>query len=321
MDNACSPLPIITLFNAGRNLRQREVGKLEIAFADAIIPLEATYGFYFPSGHFRRSLTCSMPQKKATAEPPVPVTEEPSDGAPLREAAASVCQRCFGTGLEMVEGKGVRKCECRKRRVQAGLYAAAKIPRRYDRCHFHSFVPGNRSQERAFKFASRLAMDYPAVERGLLLMGPVGVGKTHLAVSIIKGLTERGFSCLFREFGGLLKEIQNSYNPVSRTSELAVLFPVINAEVLVLDEIGASKPTAWVRDTMSHIINTRYNDRKLTVFTTNYTDEPRDEREESLEDRIGVRLRSRLLEMSKTIVIEGADYRRTFDESARGSSA
>ena len=158
-------------------------------------------------------------------------------------------------------------------------------------------------------------MEYPAVDQGLLLIGTVGVGKTHLAVSILKGLTERGFNCLFYEFGSLLKEIQDSYNSNTKTSELAVLAPVLNADVLVLDEVGASKPTDWVRDTMAHIINTRYNDKKLTIFTTNYSDERRNEREETLEDRIGVRLRSRLYEMCKAVEINGADYRRTFDRS------
>ena len=141
-------------------------------------------------------------------------------------------------------------------------------------------------------------------------MGTVGVGKTHLAVSILKGLTERGFSCLFCEFGALLKQIQDSYNANTKTSELAVLAPVLNADVLVLDELGASKPTDWVRDTMAHIINSRYNDKKLTIFTTNYLDERRSERDETLEDRIGVRLRSRLFEMCKTVTIAGDDYRR-----------
>ena len=83
-------------------------------------------------------------------------------------------------------------------------------------------------------------------------------------------LTEKGVPCLFYEFGALLKEIQNSYNPVSQASELKVLAPVYETEVLVLDELGASKPTDWVRDTMMQIIGTRYNERRLTIFTTNY---------------------------------------------------
>src|SRR6185369_11397074 len=105
------------------------------------------------------------------------------------------------------------------------------------------------------------------------------------------------------------KEIQDSYNPVSKISELKVLAPVYDAEVLVLDELGASKPTDWVRDTMTQIINTRYNDRKLTIITSNYMDEPLTPNEESLTDRVGVRLRSRLHEMCKIVMIKGDDYR------------
>jgi DNA replication protein DnaC len=120
--------------------------------------------------------------------------------------------------------------------------------------------------------------------------------------------------CLFYEFGALLKEIQDSYNPVAQTSELNVLAPVHEAEVLVLDELGAVKPTDWVRDMMMQVIGRRYNDRKLTIFTTNYTDERRHAAEETLEERIGVRLRSRLYEMCRAVMIEGDDYRRRFDQ-------
>lgn len=233
--------------------------------------------------------------------------------APGAAEELDVCQTCFGSGMEIVPGKGARPCECRKQKSHTNLLDKARIPKRYIDCHFHNYKILNPTQDRAFRYASRLAMDFPAIERGALFMGTVGVGKTHLAVSILKGLTERGFNCLFYEFGALLKEIQDSYNPVSKISELKVLSPIFNAEILVLDEIGASKPTEWVRDTMAHIINTRYNDKKLTIFTTNYLDERRNEREETLEDRIGVRLRSRLYEMCKTIVIGGDDFRKTFD--------
>ena len=269
-----------------------------------------------------------MPQETAKIHPlfavPNPAQDEPKrefSDVPEREFfdasdtsdEPEVCPLCYGSGMEFVAGKGVRACKCRKQKTHSNLIDKARIPKRYTDCHFHSYRVMNPSQERAFRFATRLAMDYPAVERGLLLMGTVGVGKTHLAVSILKGLAEKGFSCLFYEFGALLKEIQGSYNTVSQTSELKVLAPVFDAEILVLDEIGASKPTDWVRDTMAHIINTRYNDKKLTVFTTNYLDERKAERDETLEDRIGVRLRSRLFEMSKTVIIGGEDFRRTFD--------
>jgi DNA replication protein DnaC len=228
-----------------------------------------------------------------------------------------VCPICFGGGFEIVPGKGARPCECRKRRSQSDQFERIRVPKRYETCHFHNYRASNQAQERAFKYSSKLALDYPAVDRGLLLTGTVGVGKTHLAVAILKSLAERGFKCLFYEFGALLKEIQGSYNPSTQTSELSVLAPILDAEILVLDEIGASKPTEWVRDTMAHIINSRYNDRKLTIFTTNYLDERRNDRDETLEDRLGVRLRSRLHEMCLTVTITGDDYRRRLDVKKR----
>lgn len=229
---------------------------------------------------------------------------------------ADLCTICSGTGMEIIPDKGARFCSCRKLRSQSGQFASVRLPKRYDGFHFHNYKPQTPLQEAAFKFSASLAMEYPAVDRGLLLMGSVGVGKTHLAVAILKGLTERGFKCLFYDFASLLKEIQDSYNPNTFASELSVLAPVLKADVLVLDELGASKPTDWVRDTMAHVINTRYNDKKLTIFTTNYTDERRNDREEVLEDRIGTRLRSRLFEMCRTVTIDGRDYRRTFDRTA-----
>lgn len=248
----------------------------------------------------------------------VPDAEESNSSQPHVPAGAvpAVCSFCFGTGMEVVPGKGARRCRCRTENAKTKLLEAARIPRRYEECSLVNYQPANNngSQLQAFNFAYRLVREYPSVDRGLLFMGTCGVGKTHLSVSILRGLIEKkGVSCLFYEFGSLLKEIQNSYNPVSQTSELKVLTPVIEAEVLVLDELGASKPTDWVRDTMMHVINTRYNDKKLTVFTTNYLDGRRTERDETLEDRIGVRLRSRLFEMCKTVQIEGEDYRRRFD--------
>lgn len=257
------------------------------------------------------------------------------DGA--NASAATVCPSCFGTGVEIVPGKGARTCtECRPKGGNR-LLAAARIPLRFRDCSFHNYYPKNDSQYFAHHFASKLVAEYPAADTGLLFMGPVGVGKTHLAAAMLLGLVGRGVRCLFYESGTLLKGIQDSYNPISKTSELRVLAPVYQAEVLVLDELGATVPTDWVRDTLYQIINTRYNDKKLTIFTTNYSDEAPVERVEdpesldvrsslrklgrsrtreltTLEERIGLPLRSRLYEMCTKVVIKGEDYRKSLDK-------
>ncbi len=145
---------------------------------------------------------------------------------------------------------------------------------------------------------------------GLLYLGSCGVGKTHLAVAALRELINKGIGGLFYDFRDLLKEIQDSYNPNTHNSELKILAPVFDAEVLVLDELGASKPTEWVQETMTHIINKRYNEKKITIFTSNYLDIPIGTAyTETLTDRVGVRLRSRLHEMCRLILMEGDDYR------------
>src|SRR5262249_28932766 len=154
---------------------------------------------------------------------------------------------------------------------------------------------------RAFNCAHALVRDYPVADRGILFMGPVGVGKTHLAVSILCGLVEKGIACRFYEYQALLKEIQNSYNPNTRTTEMSILTPLFESEVIILDELGAAKPSKWVQDMIGLIINGRYNEKKLTILTTNYLDESQSAMDETLGDRIGVRLRSRLYQMCKTV--------------------
>ncbi len=252
-----------------------------------------------------------------------------------------VCPVCFGTGTRIEPTKGAVICDCRRTNRGARSLDAARIPPRFRECSFHNYFPKNDSQYFAHSFASRMADDYPAIDTGLLFMGPVGVGKTHLAVAVLRELIEKkGAACLFYESGSLLKAIQDSYNPVSQTSEMRVLAPVYQAEVLVLDELGATVPTNWVRDTLYQIINTRYNQKKLTIFTTNYFDEARvgngeqdagDQKRRSfasarvqelttLEERIGTPLRSRLYEMCKKVMIEGEDYRKRLEQKRQDAA-
>ena len=220
------------------------------------------------------------------------------------------CPDCGGTGWEFVEGKGVRPCRCKKAARKDLLLAQARIPNRFLHCAFENFEPLIMSVQRALMNTRRFVEEYPVVDVGLLFQGSCGVGKTHLAVAALKELIGKGIPGLFYDFRDLLKEIQDSYNPNTRTSELKILAPIFEAEVLVLDELGASKPTEWVQETITHIINKRYNDKKVTIFTSNYLDIPiNTSYDETLTDRVGVRLRSRLHEMCRLILIEGDDYR------------
>src|SRR5262249_52313007 len=149
--------------------------------------------------------------------------------------------------------------------------------------------------------------DYPGgSDKGLLLIKPSGVGKTHLAVATLKDLIRRDHQNLFCDYRELLKEIQASYNPANQSTEIAILEPVRSAEILVLDDLGASKPSDWVRDIVGIVLNARYNEKRTTIITTNYIDNPASEdepaalpngkrlapiREDSLEQRISSRIR------------------------------
>ncbi len=222
-----------------------------------------------------------------------------------------VCPICNGSGWEPADGSGkVRRCRCLESARVGRLLEEARIPKRYEHCDLDSYLPNHESQKKAKLYVQRFLERYPQIDIGLLFLGTCGVGKTHLAVALLKQvIKEKGDGGLFYDFRDLLREIQASWNSISQTSELEVLRPVLEARVLVLDELGANKPTEWVRDTIAHIINCRYNDKRLTIFTSNYLDTSARPGEETLTDRIGVRLRSRLYEMCREIEIHGMDFR------------
>src|SRR4051794_22406848 len=233
--------------------------------------------------------------------------------------------------------QSVIRCDCRTGNWSERLLKKARIPARYEHCtlsNFDSDFPGaNRGLAGALFQANRFVEEYPVETTGLMLLGPIGVGKTHLAVGILRELVvQKNAACLFYDYRELLKTIQNSYNSSVQTTEMEVLRPVFETEVLVLDELGAVKPTEWVWDTVSHILNTRYNDKRTTIITTNYKDLPaggveqersatynpasKANREETLGDRIGERMRSRLHEMCRIVDIKGEDFRMKFKRAS-----
>ncbi|HEY7412601.1 MAG TPA: ATP-binding protein [Vicinamibacteria bacterium] len=238
----------------------------------------------------------------------------------------SRCERCGGTGFEIVDKDGrefATPCACRRPSGPVDVLLSCRVPPRYEHCvlaQFEAFTP---ALSAALEKCLRYAEGYPYLGStdeglGLLFTGDNGVGKTHLAVGVLRELAEKkGAVGQFWDFHELIREIKNSYDETTRTTELQVLEPVVEADVLLLDDLGGWKMTDWMNDTLFYILNSRYLSKRATIITTNFQDVDREaavradalRRKEYLIDRVGQRLRSRLMEMCLVVPVQGTDYR------------
>jgi DNA replication protein DnaC len=214
---------------------------------------------------------------------------------------------CDGSGLIYEEDSNTASaCRCRPQVIASrkARSLSAVIPKRYRDVAFErppvTEIEPRRVVEEVRAFASRIG-DQLDAGRGLWFMGPVGTGKTTLAILVSKAALAVGRSVAIYSLPRLLNEIRDTHR--AERSHLELLDRLTAVDLLHIDDVGAERTTDWVLEELYSIVNARYEERRSMVITTNITD--RDE----LCQQITERTVSRLTEMCDELPLLGHDRR------------
>ena len=241
------------------------------------------------------------------------------------------CPECEGRGHVFIEDEtgisSMRTCVCAGLVHRLKKIGEAGIPGKFANTRLETYHPIDASQKLALRVAQDFVTDFGTSQQGLMFMGRPGLGKTHLAVAIIKMLIlDKKADCKFVDFFQLLSDIRYGYS--QDLSEQAIINPYVAAPILLIDELAKGRNTEWELTMLDQIISSRYNAAdKITLFTTNYQDQPPNPKkdgksdthkeygrgalvaEETLQEKVGERIYSRLVEMCRFVKLEGIDYR------------
>jgi len=213
---------------------------------------------------------------------------------------------CDGSGLIYDEASNTAyDCRCRRQIIalRKARSLSAVIPRRYHDVAFDRY-PATEIDPKVVtatrRFADRIDEHLDA-GRGLWFMGPVGTGKTTLAMLVSKAALEAGRSVAIYSLPRLLNEIRDTHR--AERSHVDLLDRLTAVDLLHVDDVGAERTTDWVLEELYSIVNARYEDQRSMVITTNIDDR------DALCEQITERTVSRLTEMCDELPLAGDDRR------------